>query len=135
MTRADLVVRGATVVTVDPERRVLSPGTVVVAEDRVVAVDADADLTGTQAIRTIDARGKVVIPGLVNAHSHNLHILMRGGPSDFTLHLGVLDWTLNALDPSMRAHSRADVRLAAQLYCLEAIRSGITTTAENMDYS
>ena len=129
----DLLIRGGTVVTIDKERRILAESDVAVRDGVIVAVDGGISDSG--ADRVIDATGKVVMPGLVNAHSHCLHILMRGGASDLSLFWDVADWTLNALDPSMRAHQREDLRLASQLYAIESIRSGITTTAENMDYS
>jgi cytosine/adenosine deaminase-related metal-dependent hydrolase len=131
---ADLVIAGGTVVTLDEERRVL-PATDIRIEGGVITGIGTDPSERERAGRVIDASQKVVLPGFVNTHSHSLHILMRGGASDLSIFLDVVDWTLNALDPSMRAHERSDLRLAARLYAVEAIRSGITTTAENMDYS
>lgn len=129
----DLLVRQGTVVTVDGQRRILESSDIAVKDGLITAIDTD--LPDGSADRVINAEGRIVIPGLVNSHSHCLHILMRGGPSDLSMFWDVTDWTLNALDPSMRAHERDDMRLAAQLYAVEAIRSGVTTTAENLDYS
>lgn len=131
---ADLVVAGGTVVTLDDARRVLSETDITIEGGVITGIGTDPS-ERDRAGRVIDAGGKIALPGFVNAHSHSLHILMRGGASDLSMFLDVLDWTLNALDPSMRAHERSDLRLAAQLYAVEAIRSGVTTTVENLDYS
>jgi cytosine/adenosine deaminase-related metal-dependent hydrolase len=132
--KADLVVAGGTVMTLDDERRILLDADITVRDGVITGIGPG---TGQreEAIRIIDAGGRVVLPGFVNSHCHCLHILMRGGASDLSSFFGVVDWTLNALDPAMRVHTRSDVRLAAQLYAVEAIRSGVTTTAENLDYS
>ena len=57
--------------------------------DRIVAVGTDADLAAKyQAKRTIDAVGKVVMPGLINTHTHVPMVLMRGIADDLPL----MDW-------------------------------------------
>jgi cytosine/adenosine deaminase-related metal-dependent hydrolase len=128
----DLVITNAHVVTMDEERRVLAPGAIAVDDGRVVQVDSSGALADARASRTIDAHGMVLLPGFVNAHTHSTHNLQRGGPSDDRV---LYDWLINALNPAMKAYRPEDVRLAAELYCLEAIRSGITTFVDNADYA
>jgi cytosine/adenosine deaminase-related metal-dependent hydrolase len=128
----DLVITNAHVVTMDEERRVLARGAIAVDDGRIVQVDNSGALADTKASRTIDAHGMVLMPGFVNAHTHSTHNLQRGGPSDDRV---LYDWLINALNPAMKAYRREDVRLAAELYCLEAIRSGITTFVDNADYA
>jgi cytosine/adenosine deaminase-related metal-dependent hydrolase len=127
----DLLITNAHVVTMDPERRVLRGAAVAVSDDRIVAVDAMEKLADATAAHTIDADGQVVLPGFVNAHTHSTHNLQRGGPSDDRV---LYDWLVNSLNPAMKAYNEEDVRLAAQLFCVEAIRSGITTFVDNADY-
>lgn len=75
----DIVVSGGTVITMDPNFRVLSPGTVVLRGDRIAAVGLTDELAGRyEAARTIDARGKIVMPGLIDAHAHAGHGLTKG---------------------------------------------------------
>jgi atrazine chlorohydrolase/5-methylthioadenosine/S-adenosylhomocysteine deaminase/melamine deaminase len=132
MTELDLLITNAHVVTMNPEREVLRDGAVAIREDRIEAVGSMAELGERPAAKVIDAGGKVALPGFVNAHTHATHNLQRGGPSDDRV---LYDWLVNSLNPSMKAYRREDVALAARLYCLEAIRSGITTFVDNADYA
>lgn len=132
MNNADLVITGANVVTMDSERRILAHADVVIREDRIIAVEPTSTVENTERHKTIDAAGKVLLPGFINTHCHCTHNLMRGGPSD-DLHVG--DWVVNALFPALKAYTSEDSRIAAQLYCMEAIRSGITTTVDIEDYA
>jgi atrazine chlorohydrolase/5-methylthioadenosine/S-adenosylhomocysteine deaminase/melamine deaminase len=132
MSELDLLITNAYVVSMDPDRRVLRDGAIAIREDRIEAVGTMAELGERPAARVIDAGGKVALPGFVNSHTHATHNLQRGGPSDDRV---LYDWLVNSLNPSMKAYRRDDVRLAARLYCLEAIRSGITTFVDNADYA
>jgi 5-methylthioadenosine/S-adenosylhomocysteine deaminase len=73
----DLLVTGGTVITMDPQRRIIEDGAVAIAGDRIVAVAASAELAGMQARRTIDAAGRIVLPGLIDAHGHAGHSLLK----------------------------------------------------------
>lgn len=130
--KADLVIEHARVLTMDPERRELHDATIAIVDDRIVLVAEAAQAPSVDAADRLDATGKLLMPGFVNAHCHATHNLMRGGPSDDRV---LRDWAVNALFPPLRVYSREDARVAAQLYCVEAIRSGITTTVDNMDLS
>ena len=74
----DLLLTGGTVVTVDVERRIIQGGAVGVDRGRIVAV-GPADEIGRQyqAKKTIDCRGKAVLPGLIDAHGHGGHSLLK----------------------------------------------------------
>src|SRR5215203_767054 len=68
---ADLLIVGGTVVTMDKDRLVIEDGAVVVRNGEIVQVGKRADLTkNVRARQTIDAQGKVIIPGLINTHTH-----------------------------------------------------------------
>lgn len=129
MPPCSLLITNATVVTMDPTRRVLDPGLVAVDGDRIVAVGEQARC-GWTADRTIDAAGKAVVPGFVNAHTHSLDLLLRGGVcDDRTLY----DWLTNVVDPGCAVYRPEDVRTAVELYVLEAVRSGITTVVDSVE--
>ena len=134
MTVFEILIKGGTVVTVDEERRVIPTGTVGISEGRIVAVEDASRAQDWTGETVIDAHGEVVMPGFINVHTHCLHSLMRGGPSDPGLHRSLGGWIYNALDPAMRAQSPAEISMSARLFVLEAIRSGITTIGENVDY-
>lgn len=75
----DILVTGGTVVTMDGAFRVIENGLVALRGDRIAAVGpADDGAEGYDAARTIDARGKIVLPGLIDAHAHAGHGLTKG---------------------------------------------------------
>lgn len=79
----DLVVTGGTVVTMDAEQRVLADGAVAIDGDRIVAVGPAEEVAARHlARRTIDARRKIVAPGLIDAHGHGGHGLLKTIASD-----------------------------------------------------
>jgi len=76
-------VTGGTVVTMDAARQVIPAGTVAIDGDRIVAVGPSDEMAQTYtAPHTIDARGQVVLPGLVNTHTHAPMVLFRGLADD-----------------------------------------------------
>jgi cytosine/adenosine deaminase-related metal-dependent hydrolase len=74
----DLLLTGGTVVTVDADRRILRNGSVAIEGDRIVAVGpADEVARQYQSERTIDCSGKAILPGLIDAHGHGGHSLIK----------------------------------------------------------
>lgn len=125
----DLLVTNGRVVTQDADRTVIENGAVAVADDEIVAVGPTAELTADYDADTIvDAEGGAVIPGLINPHTHVSDILLRGS---FAEDRGLLDWLYNVKRPGTLAMSPAEHATAAELYCTEAIQSGVTTFVEN----
>jgi atrazine chlorohydrolase/5-methylthioadenosine/S-adenosylhomocysteine deaminase/melamine deaminase len=127
--KVDLLVRNAAVVTLDGDRRILHGGSVGITDDRIVFVGSSEDRV-PEAAREIDGAGMAALPGFVNAHTHAIHNLLRGGLSDDRV---LYDWLLNVLYPGVLAYDEDDARTAATLFCVEAIRSGITTVVDNAD--
>jgi len=126
----DLVVQGATIVTVDPERRVIENGFLAVRGDKIVAVGQSAALAFPKGMivgQTIDAKGKLIIPGLINGHTHIPMVLMRGLIDDVTLDV----WLRNYIFPAEARNVTEDyVRWGSRLALAEMIRSGTTTFAD-----
>lgn len=127
MTR--IAITGGRVLTMDPERRVLEPGTVVV-EDQFIAQVGSPDDVDIRGAEIIDATGMAVLPGFVNTHTHVPQILLRGGASHDR---NLLEWLHNVLYPGLAAYTDDDIRVGTLLYCAEALRSGITTVVDNED--
>lgn len=97
--------------------------------DRIVAIGdaAIAQYGGTGAVdRHVDARGKLVIPGFVNAHYHSHDILLKGCFETIPLET----WVLNALPPSYPKRSAEEVRVRTLLGAYECLRSGMTTVQD-----
>jgi cytosine/adenosine deaminase-related metal-dependent hydrolase len=119
----DLVISGGTIITVDADRRVIDDGAVAIAGDRIVAVGPTAEVTRQYTGRkTIDARRKAVLPGLIDCHAHAGHGLLKtlgGGDADAWMDACRIVYTTG----SDEQFWYAEARLAA----LERIRCGTTT--------
>src|SRR5262245_3745345 len=101
------------------------PGAVAIAGDQIVAVGPDA--LGCSAAQTIDCRHRVVMPGLVNAHTHVPMALLRGLADDLRLDV----WLMGYMMPVEREFVSPDfVRLGTRLGCAEMIHSGVTCFAD-----
>ena len=121
----DVLLTNAIVLTMDEKFTAHAPGVVAIAGDSIAAVGPDAaELTATE---TIDCGGRVVMPGLVNAHTHVPMALLRGLADDLKLDV----WLMGYVMPVEREFVSPDfVRLGTQLACAEMIRSGITCFAD-----
>jgi len=126
--QADLIVTGGTVVTMDGTRAVYEDGAVVVKGDTLVAVGPRAELIAKyEAQQTIDAKGKLVLPGFVNGHTHVPMTLFRGIHDDVTLN----DWLYKYIFPAEAKNVNEEfVRWGTRLAAAEQIRSGVTTFAD-----
>jgi 5-methylthioadenosine/S-adenosylhomocysteine deaminase len=126
--QVDLVITGGTVVTVDAGHRVLTNGALAISGADIVAVDtADAIRRQFRGADTIDATGQVVMPGLVNTHTHAPMTLFRGLADD----LALMDWLNNYIFPAeAKMVSPEFVRAGTRLAALEMIQSGTTTFAD-----
>src|SRR5436305_12429086 len=84
--KVDLIIRGGTVVTMDGSRRVIENGGIAIKDGRIVAVGTAALMDLNYSARqVIEAQGKVVIPGLINGHTHVPMTLFRGIADDLDL--------------------------------------------------
>jgi 5-methylthioadenosine/S-adenosylhomocysteine deaminase len=120
----DLVVRNGTVVTVDGQDRVIPDGAIAARKGRIVYVGPARDLPAAAATVEHDARGGLVLPGLVNAHTHAPMVLFRGVADDLKL----MDWLQQYIFPAEARNVTADfVKAGTRLAALEMIRSGTTT--------
>jgi len=126
-----LIVANGTVVTVDPARRVIARGSVAIDGRDIVAVDTAAAIAAAYRGRqTIDATGLVVMPGLINTHTHAPMVLFRGLADD----LALMDWLQKYIFPAeAKTVSPEFVRVGTRLAALEMIQSG-TTTYTDMYY-
>jgi cytosine/adenosine deaminase-related metal-dependent hydrolase len=120
----DTFIRGGTVVTSDPEGRVLSAD-VLMRGSRIAAVAprGTGSYLAPHPVRVIDASGCAVIPGFVQAHVHLCQTLFRGMADDLPL----LEWLTRRIWPLEAAHDEASLRASADLGLAELIRAGTTT--------
>ena len=120
-----VLIENATVVTVNDRDDVLRPGWVEVRDGAIAAVSG-TPLPAQAGDRRIDAGGKVVMPGLVNAHTHLFQTFIRGVYE----HLPFTDW-LRRIYHCGRALTAEDCRLSAMLGSLESLKGGVTTVMDH----
>ena len=121
---ADLVVTGR-LVTMDARRTVVPDGAVAIRDGDIAAVAERADvLARYPAARVIDRPGAIVIPGLIDSHTHMLQALVRG------LGAGELPMIFRLLVPAVAALTPAEAHTAATLCAAQLLSSGVTTVCE-----
>jgi 5-methylthioadenosine/S-adenosylhomocysteine deaminase len=125
MPSCDLLLTNAIVLTMDPAFTVWEHGEVAIAADTIVAVGDGA--RQYEAREAMDCGGRILLPGLVNAHTHVPMTLLRGLADDLRLDV----WLMGYVMPVEREFVSPDfVRLGTSLACAEMIRSGITSFAD-----
>jgi len=126
--KADVLFTNALVLTMDEGLTQYEGGALAVRGDSIVAVGPEAELRKEfTAQETIDCHGNVLMPGLVNAHTHVPMTLLRGLADDLRLDV----WLLGYIMPVEREFVTPEfVRLGASIGCAEFIRSGITSFAD-----
>ncbi len=120
--RVDILITGGTVITMDSARRVLEDGAVAVRGDRIVAIGGTASLRARYAAREIiDAKRKIVMPGLIDGHGHAGHGLVK------SLGMDTDEW-YGATEKIYARGSTVDFwRAEALLTGVERVRFGVTT--------
>ena len=126
--QVSLILTNGLVVTMDPAMRVLTPGAVAIDGRDIVAVGPPAQLlAGYRSARTIDVAGDVIMPGLINTHTHAPMVMYRGLADD----LALMDWLQKYIFPAeAKTVTPAFVRAGTRLAALEMIRSGTSTYAD-----
>lgn len=116
-----LLIKGATVITLDSENHVLG-GDVFVERGRIRALGES--LTGREykSAEVIEARGRVLLPGFVQTHIHLCQTLFRGVADD----LALIDWLTKRIWPMEAAHTAESIYASARLGIAELIRGGTT---------
>lgn len=118
----DLVIKNATVVTMNASREVLRDAEVVLQGSRIVKVGPTSRGKVSGVRQVIDARGRVLIPGLIHAHLHACQTLCRNRADGFEL----LDWLREKIWPFEAAHDADSMRVSAELTFAELLKSGAT---------
>ena len=125
---ASIIVTNGTVVTMNPSRQVIQNGAVAIDGTDIVAIGPTADVTARfRARERLDATGQIVLPGLINTHTHAPMVLYRGLADD----LALSEWLEKYIFPAeAKTVSPAFVRAGTRLAALEMIQSGTTTFAD-----
>ncbi len=122
----DVLISGATVLTLDADRNVINDGAVAIKDKRIAAVGPSDDLLHRfPEFETVDATGKAVLPGLINSHTHAVLLVLRGTVEDMSG-----DAIFGYMTPISFAMTDSERAALVRLACLEAIRCGTTTMVE-----
>src|SRR5229473_5549033 len=123
-----ILIEHAIVVSMDPERRIFRDGSVLIEREAIVQVGHASDvLPARPPDRVIDGRGKLVLPGFIDTHAHLSEHLSRGlMPDEIPVDRYVPDW----YTPLYGSITPEEEAAAAQLACLEMLRTGTTTFCE-----
>lgn len=122
----DLVIGNATVITMNAAREVLRDAHVVIQGNRIAHVGPEKRGRKTGVRRYLDARGQVVLPGLIHSHLHACQTLCRNHADGLEL----LDWLRERIWPFEAAHDAQSLRASADVTFLECIRSGATAVLD-----
>jgi 5-methylthioadenosine/S-adenosylhomocysteine deaminase len=118
----DILISNGTVLTMEPGSRAIADGAVAVCGDRIAWVGPVAGLPAMAVGRRIDAGGGIIMPGLINTHTHAAMALFRGIADDLPL----MDWLNGHIFPAETRLTEDRVYQGALLACAEMILSGTT---------
>ena len=124
---ADIIIKNAYVLTMDPDLGDLKNGVVVIEDGKISEIGKE---TKESAETIIDAKNSVVMPGLVNTHTHAAMTLFRGYADDMQL----AEWLEKCIWPVEAQLTAEDVYKGSLLACLEMIKSGTTSFADMYFY-
>lgn len=125
MTQVDILLRNAHVLTMDEALTQYNRGAVAIHGDSIVAVGPEDKIEKEYSGKeTIDCKGKILMPGLINAHTHAPMTLLRGIADDLRLDV----WLQGYMFPVERQFASPEsVWLGTSIACAELIKSGVTT--------
>src|SRR5215813_590792 len=125
---ADIIISGGTVVTMDAKHTIQDDAAIAIKGDTIVAIDPRDQIAARyESAQTVDAAGKLILPGFVNGHTHVPMTLFRGLHDDVTLN----DWLYKYIFPAEAKNVNEDfVGWGTRLAAAEQIRSGVTTFAD-----
>lgn len=122
----DLIVEGATILTMDDTDKVVTDGIIGVDNGVITLVEARRADTPYQARETVDGHRMVALPGFVNTHTHCFQTLLKGLGADMPL----IEWLNRSVQPFGVRVTHRQQELATLITCLEALKSGCTTLCE-----
>lgn len=128
MKRADIILVGGTILTMNESFEIIQDGILVISESKIVAIGNRSELEGQyQASETIDCTGQYILPGLVNAHTHVPMTLLRAMADDLRLDV----WLMGYIMPVEREFVSPEfVKLGTTLACAEMIKGGVTSFSD-----
>ncbi len=127
-----ILISDGTVITMDPKRRIIKKGAVLIENDRIAWVGKSGRVSQAAArgARKLDASGKIIMPGIIDAHVHNVQSLARGIADEIDL----IGWMHERIFPYETAMTEQDTYWSAMMTCVEMVRTGTTCVADPGSY-
>jgi 5-methylthioadenosine/S-adenosylhomocysteine deaminase len=126
-----ILIDHGTILTMDKERRIIEDGAVLIEGDRIAAIGKSEKVKrGTVKCKVIDAKGKIVLPGLINGHDHADQTLYRTMAYDLPFAV----WDMRYMFQTSRYAEEHDFYYAGLVSFAELLKSGVTTTVTNHYY-
>ncbi len=124
----DTLIAGATIITMDGDRRVILDGALAIRGDRIVAVGKREVVEREVRAKTvIDGRRFILTPGLINGHVHLTEALLKGYvPEDLPFDEGLMRWVI----PLYEGQTPAEQAIGARMTVLNMLRTGTTCFLE-----
>jgi 5-methylthioadenosine/S-adenosylhomocysteine deaminase len=122
MTRADILVYNGTILTMDDNNKTIPDGLLAISGNAITYIGS-GEKDSIRAQKELDAKGGLILPGLINSHTHAAMTLFRGLADDLPL----MEWLNNYIFPAESKIDADFVRVGTLLACAEMIMSGTTT--------
>ena len=122
MTGADILVHNGTILTMDSQNKIISNGILAISGNKISYIGKD-EKGSIKAKKKLDTQGGLILPGLINSHTHAAMSLFRGLADDLPL----MEWLNNYIFPVEGKMDADFVRVGTLLACAEMIMSGTTT--------
>lgn len=125
LRKVDQIITGGMIVTMDTQERVITDGAVAIAGEDIVSVGTREEIEALfTTTASLDARGRLVMPGLINGHTHAPMTIFRGLADDLEL----MEWLNDYIFPAEARFVNEEFSyLGTVLACAEMIKSGTTT--------
>ncbi|MCK5320207.1 amidohydrolase [Candidatus Parcubacteria bacterium] len=123
MKNCSLIIKGKYVLTMDNQMSIFNDGVVAVDNDRIIAIGGKEILKKYKSEKIIDVGNSIVMPGLINTHTHAAKVYFRGIADDLPLST----WLEKHIWPAEAKYVNKNfIKNASALACLEMIKSGVT---------
>ncbi|MBF0413033.1 MAG: amidohydrolase [Desulfamplus sp.] len=123
----DILIKNGRIITVDPQNRIIDNGAVLIKSDIIIKIGSTAEMAGLNAACVIDAKSGIVMPGLVNTHTHLPMSLFRGFADDIPLITWLNDYIFKLEEKYIQPET---VQCGTLLSCAEMLLSGTTTCCD-----
>ncbi|MFW9834615.1 MAG: amidohydrolase [Candidatus Thorarchaeota archaeon] len=131
MSPRSILIKNGYVLTLNPKREIIIDGALYIENDTITEIGRTEDLKSRKAEHVIDAKNKIVMPGLIDTHIHLSQALIRGCADDVSL----VDWLKKYVWVLQGNFTEDDGRVSAELCMAEMIRTGTTSFIDCMIHS